>query len=110
MGFGARAKVLVTDQDVKQKKLAEYVGISPAKMSNYLNEKNEMPCRVLVGIAQYFHVSSDYLLGLTDRPEPPMELSREERELVARFRGLRPDQRELVMKTLAFMGEQNRKE
>ena len=51
MGFGARAKMLVTDRDVTQKKLAKHIGITPAKMSNYLTEKNEMACRVIVGIA-----------------------------------------------------------
>ena len=66
MGPGAIAKILVTDNDVTQKKLAQAVGVSPAKLSNYLTEKNEMPCHVLAGVAQYFQVSADYLLGLTD--------------------------------------------
>ena len=110
MHYGARAKDWIVDHDVRQKKLAEEFHVTPAMLSNYLNGRNEISVDVLVKIARYFHISVDYLVGLTDRPELPMELSREERELVARFRALRPDQRELVMKTLAFMGEQNRKE
>ena len=109
MGFGARAKMLVTDRDVKQKTLAAAVGISEGKMSNYLNEKNEMPTRVAVGIAEFFHVSTDYLLGLTDDPQPPMSLSPEERALVAGYRALSRDQRELVLHGVSLMGEQNRR-
>lgn len=107
MGFGARAKILVTDHDVTQKKLAEYLGITPAKMSNYLTEKNEMPCRVAVGIAQYFQVTTDYLLGLTDEPERPMGINQEERALVEQFRGMTREQRELILQTMRLMSEQN---
>ena len=107
MGFGARAKMLVTDRDVTQKKLAKQIGITPAKMSNYLTEKNEIPCRVIVGIADYFHVSTDYLLGLTDEPEPPIHINKEEKALVETYRSLSREQRELVMQTIRLMGEQN---
>lgn len=107
MGFGARAKMLVTDRDVTQKKLAKQIGITPAKMSNYLTEKNEIPCRVIVGIAEYFHVSADYLLGLTDEPEPPIYINKEEKELVETYRSLSREQRELVIQTIRLMGEQN---
>lgn len=107
MGLGARAKILVTDNDVTQKKLARYLGISPAKMSNYLTEKNEMPSRIVVGIAKYFRVSTDYLLGLTDRPDPPADLNKEEKAVVENYRGLTRDQREVVVQTMRLMGEQN---
>ena len=107
MGFGARAKMLVTDRDVTQKKLAKHIGITPAKMSNYLTEKNEMPCRVIVGIEDYFHVSTDYLLGLTNEPEPPMHISKEEKALVETYRSLSREQRELISQTIRLMGEQN---
>ena len=107
MGFGARAKMLVTDRDVTQKKLAKHIGITPAKMSNYLTEKNEMLCRVIVGIADYFHVSTDYLLGLTNEPEPPMHISKEEKALVETYRSLSREQRELISQTIRLMGEQN---
>ena len=105
VGFGARAKMLVTDRDVTQKKLAQHIGITPAKLSNYLTEKNEMPCRVVVAIAQYFRVSTDYLLGLTDEPEPA-RLGREERRLLEGYWALTREQRELVQNTVRLMGEQ----
>ena len=107
MGPGARAKILVTDNDVTQKELARAVGISPAKLSNYLTEKNEMPCRVVAGIARYFPVSTDYLLGLTERADRPPDVNREEQGLVERYRTLSREQKEILQHTVRLMAEQN---
>lgn len=109
MGPGARAKILVTDGDVKQKKLAAIIGISEAKLSHYLNERYDMPTHVVVSLAEYFHVSADYLLGLTDVPEVPMPLSPPERQLVENFRTLNREQKELIAKNIAIMQEQNQR-
>ena len=109
MGPGARAKILVTDGDVKQKRLAVAIGISEAKLSHYLNERYEMPTHVVVSIAEYFHVSTDYLLGLTDIPKVPMQLSETERKLVEYFRTLSREQKELLLQNARFMQEQNQR-
>ena len=110
MGPGARAKVLITDGDIKQKKLAEIIGISEAKLSHYLTERYEMPIHVAVSIAKYFHVSTDYLLGLTDIPDVPVPLSNTERRLVENFRTLNREQRELITRNITIMQEQNQRE
>ena len=110
MSPGARAKILVTDGDVKQKKLAAAIGISEAKLSHYLTERYEMPTHVVAALARYFHISTDYLLGLTDIPEVPIWLSRPERDLVENFRTLNRDQKELIVKNIVIMQEQNRRE
>ena len=107
---GARAKVLVTDGDIKQKKLAEHIGVSEAKLSHYLNERYEMPTHVVVSISEYFHVSTDYLLGLTDTPETPMPLSESERNLIENFRTLHREQKELLLQNIQFMQKQNQRE
>ena len=109
MGPGARAKILVTDGDVKQKKLADLIGISESKLSHYLNERYEMPTHVVVSIAEYFHVSTDYLLGVTDIPEAQMPISQSERQLIENFRTLNREQRELIVKNILIMQEQNQR-
>lgn len=110
MGPGARAKILITDGDVKQKKLAEIIGISEAKLSHYLTERYEMPTHVVVSIAKYFHVSTDYLLGTAETPEIPIFISAAERKLVENYRTLSRDQKELITRNIAIMQEQNRRE
>ena len=103
MEIGARAKMLVTDSDVKQKKLAESIGISEAKLSHYLNGRYEMPTHVVISIAKYFHVSTDYLLGLTD-------ISKTERQLIEDLRTLSWAQKELIVKNILIMQEQNQRD
>ena len=51
----------------------------------------------------------DYLVGLTDLPQPPMALSQAEQDMVKRFRTLSREQRELIVKNIAIMQEQNEK-
>lgn len=104
-----RAKTLLTDSDVKQKTLAAAIGVTAGQMSNYLTEKNEMPLHVITGIARYFHVSADYLLGLTDDPTPAFSLSASERSLVEQFRTLGRDQKEVVLAAIAVMQKQNQR-
>ena len=109
MNYGSRAKDWITDHDVKQKKLAREFHITEAMFSNYLNGRNAMPVEVLVQIAQYFSITTDYLVGLSDNPVPPIHLSRPERDLVGAFRTLSKNQRELVWQTVRLMCEQNRR-
>ena len=110
MEIGARAKMLVTDSDVKQKKLAESIGISEAKLSHYLNGRYEMPTHVVISIAKYFHVSTDYLLGLTDIPEVQKPISKTERQLIEDLRTLSWAQKELIVKNILIMQEQNQRD
>ena len=110
MGPGARAKTLVTDGDIKQNKLAESIVISEAMLSHYLNERYDMPTHVVVSIAEYFGVTTDYLLGLTDIPVVKQPVSKTERQLVESFRTLSREQKELILRNVQFMQEQNQRE
>ena len=58
------------DSDLTQKKIAEYLGIHPNVYSRYEKGVREFPLELIVKLADYYHVSTDYLLGRTDRPEP----------------------------------------
>lgn len=58
------------DSDLTQKKIAEYLGIHPNVYRRYEKGVREFPMELIVKLADYYHVSTDYLLGRTDRPEP----------------------------------------
>lgn len=109
MSYGTRAKEWITDHDVTQKKLAEHFQITEAMLSNYLTGRNEMPVDILVKIAQYFQISVDYLVGLSDQPKRPLLLKEEEGRMVEEFRTLSKEQKELLLQMLRFMTEQNRR-
>ena len=61
---------LLEDSDLTQKKIAEYLGIHPNVYRRYEKGVREFPLELIVKLADYYHVSTDYLLGRTDRPEP----------------------------------------
>lgn len=51
------------DSDIKQKTVAEYLGVSQQTYSNYENGHREIPIWVVVKLSKYYKVSADYLLG-----------------------------------------------
>lgn len=102
-------KEIQTDSDVKIRTLAALFDVSEHSLSNYLNGKREVPYDLLVKFAEYFHVTADYLLGLTDTPGRPFPVSDSEREMLERFRSLTPAQKELIVQNIALMERQNRR-
>lgn len=66
--IGARLLALREDADLSQSRLGEILNVSKHAISSYEREKTEPPDAMKIAIANYFHVSVDYLLGLTDNP------------------------------------------
>ena len=57
---------LRNDHDLKQKTVATYLGMSQQTYSNYENGHREIPIWVVVALAKYYKVSTDYLLGMSN--------------------------------------------
>lgn len=51
------------DHDLKQKEIADYLGVSQQTYSNYENGNREIPIWVVQQLSKYYKVSTDYLLG-----------------------------------------------
>ena len=62
-----RIKGLREDSDIKQKELADYLGISQRTYSHYENGTRKLPLDILIALAEYYGCSTDYLLGRTER-------------------------------------------
>lgn len=62
--FGENLKQLRKSRDLTQKALGAKVGLSKAVVSKYENGMGYPSFDVLVRIAQYFGVTTDYLLGV----------------------------------------------
>lgn len=56
-------KDLREDKDIKQKTIAEYLGVSQQSYSNYENGHREIPIWAVTKLASFYQVSIDYLLG-----------------------------------------------
>ena len=63
-----RLKDLREDNDLKQKEIAAFLGIDQRVYSNYETGKREIPVHLLLKLAEYYHTSTYYILGLTDVP------------------------------------------
>ena len=57
------------DKDLKQSDIANVIGTTQQQYSNYETGESELPLRTLEMLAEYYGVSSDYLLGITDCKE-----------------------------------------
>lgn len=66
--IGERIAQLRESRKMTQEELAKKIGISRASLSHYEKNRREPDYEVLQRIADYFHVSMDYLMGRTDNP------------------------------------------
>ena len=110
MHYRERIKEWITDHDLKQKALAKELGLTDSVMSNYLTGRSQMPGEMLVSLAKVFHVSVDYLAGVTDVQELPLRLDESEQQLIEIFRTLYRDQQEAVHNQVQFFQKQNQRE
>ena len=67
MDYKIRMRNLREDNDKTQSEIAELLGTSQTMYSRYERGANEMPIRALIILCQYYDVSADYLLGLSNR-------------------------------------------
>ena len=65
-----RIRDLREDKDLYQKDLAEYLKCTQGCYSHYEMGKRDIPTDVLLKLADFYHTSTDYLLGRTDERKP----------------------------------------
>ena len=65
-GFGARFKECRVSAGFNQTQAAEAVGVHQTAISMYERDKREPTADVVIKMALAYHVSIDYLLGVSD--------------------------------------------
>lgn len=71
--IGERLLDLRKEAGLTQDELAAILSINKHSISSYERNINEPPDEIKIQIAEYFGVSIDYLLGITDSPVPYKE-------------------------------------
>lgn len=66
----SRIRDLREDRDLNQQDLADYLNCSQVCYSRYENGQRDIPLEIISKIADFYHVSVDYLLNRTDCPYP----------------------------------------
>lgn len=68
MEYQKRIRDLREDHDKTQTEIAEVLGTSQTMYARYERGASELPIRHLIRLAEYYNVTTDYLLGRTERP------------------------------------------
>ena len=66
-----RMRDLREDCDKTQQEIADVLNMHRSVYRRYESGERETPAGVVVKLADYYQVSTDYLLGRTDDPTPP---------------------------------------
>lgn len=65
-----RIRDIREDRDISQKEISAFLLCDQSLYAKYELGKRELPLRLAAALAEYYNVSVDYLVGLTDVSEP----------------------------------------
>ena len=68
--FATRLRQIIQERDITQDSIATHIGVSRQTVSQYANGISDPSFETLGKIADYFNVTTDYLLGRTNDPSP----------------------------------------
>ena len=68
MDYRKRIRDLREDHDKTQSEIAEMLGTSQTMYARYERGASELPIRHLIRLADYYRVTTDYILCRTERP------------------------------------------
>lgn len=58
------------DRDLSQKDMSDFLQVHQTTYSDYELGKINIPVPTLIKLAQFFHTSTDFLIGLTNEKKP----------------------------------------
>ena len=105
MNLGTTLKKLLEQHNISQKDLARDLFITPSTLGNYIQNTREPDYQTLIKIADYFHVTIDFLL----EHDVDRHLTQEEILLINTFRSLTDDQKEFYLEQGKIFINQNNK-
>lgn len=103
MQFGEVLKGLLEDTDTSQKQLAHDLNLATTTLNNYVHSQREPDFETLKKFADYFHVTTDYLLG---RDVQPAASKQDEQRLLYIYRSLKQDQQKLLCEIGVLLSRQ----
>ena len=99
MEFGEILRELLDERSMNQKEIARDLNLAPSTLSNYIRGLREPDFQTLKIIADYFHVTTDYLLN-----HNTAELQdHTENRLVHLYRSMSPEMKKLYLEMGALL-------
>jgi HTH-type transcriptional regulator, competence development regulator len=77
MTFGKRLRFLRKRRNLTQKDLADRFNLGESTIGMYERNEREPSFELVKQLADFFNVTTDYLLGRTDNPNPPEDDDKE---------------------------------
>ncbi len=115
MTFGTRLKNLINEKSITQKQLANDLNIALSTLNGYLQDYREPDFATLIILANYFSVSTDYLLGhseYTITTKGKLNLNSGETEIIRLYRLLNSEYQNLLIEQAKLyfrISEENKK-
>lgn len=97
--IGNKIKKLRKKNHMTQTELSDYLNIGQSTLANFENGRRIIPIDIIIKLASYFNVTTDYLLGLSTediRYGQPL-LSDDEQKLIDTYRQLNSDEKQVVL-------------
>ena len=93
MDFAKRLEQLLEERKLSKNRFADALGISNGLPSAWINTPKKPSFENLMAMADFFHVTTDYLMGRTEVRTPAGEprLTKREMRLLEAFRQLNED-------------------
>ncbi|MGM7428525.1 helix-turn-helix transcriptional regulator [Bacillus pacificus] len=99
-----RLKSLLDKKGISQQQLADAIGVSYVSVYNYVEGKKKPGIRTLQKIANFFKVTTDYLIGLSDTPDltanQDLQLTAEAQEILQIINELPEEKRKKALEQL----------
>ncbi len=84
-GLGERLQLKRTGLKISQKEAAGAIGVSASIISNYESGERTPSVENLMALANLYHCSTDYLLGLEKTPSASVDVSMLDEEQISRL-------------------------
>ncbi|MFR5951407.1 MAG: helix-turn-helix domain-containing protein [Clostridia bacterium] len=75
--LGDRIKLLREEKHLRQEELAKDLSVAPSTIGMYETNKRQPNNDLIIKLAKYFNVSTDYLLGKSDIRNPEEQIKQE---------------------------------
>ena len=107
-----RLRFLRNEKGESLEKIAKYLNVTMQTISNYETEKRDMTPETIIKLADYFGVSTDYLLGKSDVRNPEkIDMNEIDVAFSSGFKGLNETNKMIIKNTLeALLTKQEKDE
>lgn len=107
-----RIRDLKEDSDIKQRDVAQIIGMSEKQYARYERGETDVPMEVAIKLAKYYKVSLDYIAGLTNDKKGfnKSDLPNSEVELLKKYRSLSKERQIRVLERIDMLTEDQEEE